>query len=63
MLYAVQLGLMVLFTNLEALSFSIRMIHPDTELRFISPEIGFGVFATKLIPQGTITWPSIRSTK
>lgn len=23
------------------------MIHPDTELRFISPEIGFGVVATK----------------
>lgn len=32
------------------------MIHPDTELRFISPEIGFGVVATRLIPQGTITW-------
>ncbi|HEX8659560.1 MAG TPA: SET domain-containing protein [Hymenobacter sp.] len=32
------------------------MIHPDTELRFISPEIGFGVVATKLIPKGTITW-------
>ena len=32
------------------------MIHPDTELRFISPEIGFGVVATKKIPKGTITW-------
>lgn len=32
------------------------MIHPDTELRFISPEVGFGVVATKLIPKGTITW-------
>ena len=32
------------------------MIHPDTELRFISPEIGLGVVATKLIPKGTITW-------
>lgn len=32
------------------------MIHPDTELRFISDEIGYGVVATKLIPQGTITW-------
>ncbi|MBO2007501.1 SET domain-containing protein [Hymenobacter negativus] len=32
------------------------MIHPNTELRFISPEIGFGVVATKLIPKGTITW-------
>ncbi len=32
------------------------MIHPDTELRFISPEIGLGVVATKLIPKGTIAW-------
>ncbi|MBW8242069.1 SET domain-containing protein [Muricauda oceani] len=32
------------------------MIHPDTELRFISNEIGYGVVATKLIPAGTITW-------
>jgi len=32
------------------------MVHPDTELRFIAPEIGFGVVATRLIPQGTITW-------
>lgn len=32
------------------------MIHPHTELRFINEEIGFGVFATKLIPKGTITW-------
>jgi hypothetical protein len=32
------------------------MIHPHTELRFISPEIGFGVVATRLIPRGTITW-------
>ncbi len=32
------------------------MIHPHTELRFISPEVGYGVVATKLIPAGTITW-------
>jgi hypothetical protein len=32
------------------------MIHPDTELRDISEEIGYGVFATKLIPKGTITY-------
>lgn len=32
------------------------MIHHHTELRFISPEIGYGVVATKLIPKGTITW-------
>lgn len=32
------------------------MIHPDTEIRFVSEEIGVGVFATKLIPKGTIVW-------
>ncbi|GEO10611.1 SET domain-containing protein [Segetibacter aerophilus] len=32
------------------------MIHPHTKLKFISPEIGYGVVATKLIPKGTITW-------
>ncbi len=32
------------------------MIHPDTELKFISNEIGYGVVATKFIPAGTITW-------
>jgi len=32
------------------------MIHPDTELRFISDAIGYGVVATKFIPKGTITW-------
>lgn len=32
------------------------MIHPHTEVRFISPEKGYGVVATKFIPKGTITW-------
>lgn len=32
------------------------MIHPNTELRFIDPEIGYGVFATSDIPQGTIVY-------
>lgn len=32
------------------------MIHPHSELRFVSPEIGLGVFATRFIPKGTITW-------
>lgn len=32
------------------------MIHPDTEVRFINDEIGYGVVAKKLIPKGTITW-------
>ncbi len=32
------------------------MFHPHTELRFVSEAIGLGVFATRLIPAGTITW-------
>jgi hypothetical protein len=32
------------------------MIHPATELRFVHPSIGYGVFATQAIPRGTITW-------
>ena len=32
------------------------MIHPHTEVRFINDEVGVGVFATKPIPRGTITW-------
>jgi hypothetical protein len=32
------------------------MIHPDTELRWANDVIGYGVFATRLIPKGTITW-------
>lgn len=31
-------------------------MHPDTEVQFISEEIGYGVVATKFIPKGTITW-------
>jgi hypothetical protein len=32
------------------------MIHPDTELRFVSPAMGYGVFATACIPRGTIVY-------
>ena len=32
------------------------MIHPNTELKMVSPEMGIGVFATHFIPKGTITW-------
>lgn len=32
------------------------MMHPDTELRFINEAIGYGVFASRDIPAGTITW-------
>lgn len=32
------------------------MIHPDTELREVDAEVGLGVFATRPIPRGTITW-------
>jgi uncharacterized protein len=36
--------------------FERNMIHPSTELRFIGPEVGYGVFSTALIPKGTITY-------
>jgi len=32
------------------------MIHPDTELRFVSHAIGYGVYATAPIPKGTIVY-------
>ena len=32
------------------------MIHPHTELRLVSPEIGYGVFATAPIPAGTAVY-------
>ncbi|EMR04602.1 SET domain-containing protein [Cesiribacter andamanensis] len=32
------------------------MIHPDIELRYINDAIGYGVFAKKRIPEGTITY-------
>lgn len=32
------------------------MIHPHTELRLISPEIGYGPVATRFLPRGTIAW-------
>ncbi len=32
------------------------MIHPKTELKYISKEVGYGVVATERIPAGTITW-------
>jgi len=28
------------------------VIHPDTDLRLVNPEIGNGVFATRRIPRG-----------
>ncbi|CAN5218750.1 hypothetical protein BH09GEM1_BH09GEM1_14770 [soil metagenome] len=32
------------------------MIHPDTALRPADARVGFGVFATRAIPRGTISW-------
>lgn len=32
------------------------MIHPHTELRYVSPAIGYGIYATQRIPKGTLTW-------
>ena len=33
-----------------------NLIHPDSELRFVNPAIGYGLFATRPIPKGSITW-------
>lgn len=32
------------------------MLHPDTVIRTVNDAIGVGVFATRRIPRGTITW-------
>lgn len=32
------------------------MLHPDTTIRHVNDDLGWGVFATRLIPRGTITW-------
>lgn len=32
------------------------MIHPHTEVKFISDDMGYGLVATQRIPAGTITW-------
>lgn len=32
------------------------MMHPHTEIRPVDDVVGLGVFATKLIPRGTMTW-------
>ncbi len=32
------------------------MIHPNTEVKFVNPYIGYGVFATADIPRGTIVY-------
>ncbi|HTV20875.1 MAG TPA: SET domain-containing protein-lysine N-methyltransferase [Polyangiaceae bacterium] len=32
------------------------MLHPAIDLKLVSPDIGYGVFATQDIPKGTIIW-------
>lgn len=32
------------------------MIHPDTRLQFVAPDLGHGVVASAPIPCGTVTW-------
>lgn len=34
----------------------VDMIHPSTEVRYIDEEKGYGLFATRFIPRGTVTW-------
>lgn len=36
--------------------FLFCMIHPHTELRLVSPEVGYGVFATAFIPKGSMVY-------
>lgn len=46
----------MLAADVEALAWTKPMIHPHTELKFINDTMGHGVFATRLIPKGTIIW-------
>lgn len=32
------------------------MLHPDTQVKWISEDVGCGILATRDIPKGTITW-------
>jgi len=32
------------------------VLHPAIDLKLVNPDIGYGVFATRDIPKGTITW-------
>ena len=32
------------------------MIHPSTKIQYINDIVGYGIFATEIIPKGTITW-------
>jgi hypothetical protein len=32
------------------------LFHPDVELRIVDPLVGRGLFATRAIPMGTVTW-------
>jgi uncharacterized protein len=32
------------------------MLHPDLQLRWINDAIGYGIFARRLVPRGTIIW-------
>lgn len=32
------------------------MIHPSTELRLVNPQVGYGVFASRFIPKGSLVY-------
>jgi len=34
----------------------LSMIHPASEVRYVSSAVGYGVVATRFIPKGSITW-------
>jgi hypothetical protein len=51
-------GKQLLFVNSvkKNLRLGIVMIHPDTQLQKVNDKVGYGVFATQLIPKGTIIY-------
>lgn len=36
------------------------MIHPEIKLQFINDQIGYGIFASKFIPRGTVVWTNCK---
>jgi len=40
----------------NALKIGLEMIHPHTEVKYISDVKGYGVVAKQFIPKGTVTW-------
>lgn len=50
------LGVAVIEQHQASRWLDTAMIHPNTELRLINEQMGYGVFATHFIPKGTIVY-------